>query len=254
MVKQSRFEGSAGTVRRVVATIEFINKADSSVAINDLVRYLQIPRSSAYGIVRKLMEADWLERKDGGYGIGKRLANLKFNHQSGLRLVTALEPIIDGLRDSSGETVQLSVMSGDKVLVVAKADGRQPISVISQVGIRTPINWSAAGRLLASATDDHELQKSLPSMIVSSPTGKAPTDPARILAEIRTARRRGYFSQVNQSILHAGSLSAAIRGRSGKCIAAISILAPEHRMRSRRREFLSLLLPAVRNASETLAE
>lgn len=255
MAKQLKVERGTGSVHRVVATVEFVSKAEDKVAISDLVRHLKIPRSSAYGIMRKLMEAKWLERKEGGYIIGTRLANLRFSQEGGKGLVAVLEPIIIQLRDSLEETIQLCVLGDDdKVLVIAKADGCQPISVTSQIGVRIPVNWSAAGRLLASAMDDQELRANLPAMIIPSPTGKAPTDPVQILSEIRSARKQGYFSQINQSMSNAGALSAAVLGSSGKCVAAISVLAPEHRMRTRRDEFLKILLPAAGAAAKLLVE
>src|ERR671926_410737 len=54
--------------------------------------------------------------------------------------------IVEELRDETGETVQLSVLENNVMLVLVKEESSKPIRIISRVGSRVPINWAAAGR------------------------------------------------------------------------------------------------------------
>ena len=58
--------------------------------------------------------------------------------------------IAEQLRDETGETVQLSVLDNDLMMVLLKEEGVRPLRIISQVGSRVPVNWAAAGRLLGA--------------------------------------------------------------------------------------------------------
>ena len=65
--------------------------------------------------------------------------------------------IAEELRDETGETVQLSVLENDLMMVLLKEEGIRPLRIISNVGSRVPVNWAAAGRLLVSDMDDKAL-------------------------------------------------------------------------------------------------
>ena len=80
--------------------------------------------------------------------------------------------IAEQLRDETGETVQLSVLDNDLMMVLLKEEGVRPLRIISQVGSRVPVNWAAAGRLLVSDMDDKALAVLLTATIRQSPTGE----------------------------------------------------------------------------------
>ena len=81
--------------------------------------------------------------------------------------------IVEELRDETGETVQLSVLENDMMMVLLKEEGVRPLRIISQVGSRVPVNWAAAGRLLVSDMDDKALAALLDGDDPAVPNGHA---------------------------------------------------------------------------------
>src|SRR5581483_313886 len=100
------------------------------------------------------------------------------------------------------ETVQLSVLENELMLVLVKEEGSQPIRIISRIGSRVPVNWAAAGRLLVSDLDDAALRGLLQRTVRPSPTGQAETNIGKLIAQIRRFRRQGYGIEINEANAH----------------------------------------------------
>jgi len=244
--------GGTRAVLRALGILELIMTSGKPVAVADVIRRLGIPKSTAYELVQTLAGAGYLEQHGGdkGLSLGRKLFELGSAYRSQVDLVRDGSRTIAALRDLTGETVQLSVLDGAMMLVLMKEEGSKPIRIVSQVGSRVPVNWAASGRLLVSDLDDRALEALLRSTVRQSPSGRAKLDVATLVAEVREARKRGYATEVNETNEHAGCVAAPVIDGSGRCIAAISVVAPSARLTARNR---ARLAGAVTDAARELS-
>lgn len=228
------------SVRRTLDIFELMLAAREPLSVTAVIEQLRIPKSTAYELVRMLVESGYLERgrRPGSHFLGRRLFELGMAYRSQVDLLKEGSHVVEALRDNTGETVQFSVLENEMMLVLLKEESRQPIRIISHVGTRVPVNWAAAGRLLVSDLPDAELRRLLEHSARPSPTGRAPTDVNTLVAQIRRARAQGYAVELNETNAHAGCVAAPVLDSSGRCVAAISIVAPEQRMQRKQRETL----------------
>ena len=84
----------------------------------------------------------------------------------------------------------------------------------------------------------------------SSPTGRSTTEVPKLIQQIRKFRKQGYATELNETNEHAGCVAAPVIDGSGRCVAAISIVAPEHRLGKQNREDL---IAKVRDAAARLS-
>ncbi|HVO04976.1 MAG TPA: IclR family transcriptional regulator [Candidatus Cybelea sp.] len=244
--------GGSRSVRRALEIFELMRKRGGPVVMTEITGTLGIPKSTAYDLVNTLTQTGYLAPagRNGGWFLGHKLFELGMAYRAQVDLLKDGAEIVEALRDMTGETVQLSVLDGPWMLVLLKEEGVKPLRIISQVGSRVPVNWAAAGRLLVSDFDDGRLKKFLKDTARQSPSGKANTDIASLVSEIRRFRKRGYAIEINEANEHAGCVSAPVIDGSGQCIAAISIAAPEQRLAKGNRE---KLIAAVRAAAARLS-
>ena len=249
-VKPGLDEGGR-SARRVLSIFEMMLGRGEPVTVAEVVAALGIPKSTAYELVRTLASAGYLERSGAAaYFLGRKLFELGMAYRSHVDLLKEGGKIVEELRDETGETVQLSVLESNVMLVLVKEESSKPIRIISRVGSRVPINWAAAGRLLVSDLPEPELRALLQRIVRPSPTGRAPTDPDELVRQIKRFRAQGYGIELNEANEHAGCVAAPVTDVSGRCVAAISIVAPEQRLQRRHRD---LLVAAVRRAAERLS-
>jgi DNA-binding IclR family transcriptional regulator len=239
------------SARRVLSIFELMLIRGEPVTVAELVTELAIPKSTAYELVRTLSAAGYIERSGATtYFLGRKLFELGMAYRSHVDLLKEGGKIVEELRDETGETVQLSVLENNVMLVLVKEESSKPIRIISRVGSRVPVNWAAAGRLLVSDLSEQELRVLLHRIVRPSPTGRAPTNPDELVRQIKRFRTQGFGFELNEANEHAGCVAAPVTDVSGKCVAAISIVAPEQRLQRRHRE---LLIAAVCRAAERLS-
>jgi len=244
--------GGSRSVRRVLEILEFLLQRGEPATVGAIVSSLRIPKSTTYELVRALSEAGYLEPagRSAGLYLGRKLFELGMAYRSQVDLLRDGSQIVEELRDATGETVQLSVLENDMMLVLLKEEGSRSIRIISRVGSRVPVNWAAAGRLLVSDLDDRTLSALLKRSVRQSPTGRSLTDAPKLIRQIRKFRKQGYATELNETNEHAGCVAAPVVDGSGRCIAAISIVAPEHRLGKQNREEL---IRKVREAAARLS-
>lgn len=247
--------GASKSVLRVIAMLDLIMHRAEPLSVQTLVQELGISRTTAYEIIRALVAGEYLERrgKAGHFFLGRRLFELGMAYREQVNLLKEAHELVEELRDETNETAQLSILDDNKMLVLLKSESNQSVAIISKIGSRIPINWAASGRLLVSNLTDEELREKLPSMIEPSPTGEAPTDVEVLIQEIKTAASRGYALQVRQSNPHTGAVSAPVFDSTKKCIATISVVTPDHRLkRQHQQPLINAVMRAAANLSKKL--
>lgn len=237
---------------RVLRMLDFVLAQGGSVRAGELTEGLGIPQSTTYELVRILMAEGYLEqgRERSELSLGRKLYELGMAYRSQVDLLRDGHGIVHGLSLELGETVQLSVLDQGRMLVLLKEEGTRPLRIISRIGSRVPVNWAAAGRLLVSDMAPGELEPWLAANIAPSPTGTAPLDLALLARQIREAKARGHAVEIGEANEHAGCVAAPVLDREGRCIAAISVAAPEFRLTDGGR---AKMIDAVRGAAQALS-
>lgn len=236
-----RSQGAASrSVQRALDIFQLLLVRGQPTTVKDIVAGLGIPKSSAYELVRTLADNGYLEpgAASGSFALGRKLYELGMAYRSQVDLLKEGGRVVEELCQKTGETVQLSVLEDGMMLVLLKEESPQPIRIISRIGSRVPVNWAAAGRLLVSDLDDMALQATLAEHVAPSPTGMASTDITKLVAQIRAFRAQGYGFELGEANAHAGCVAAPVIDGSGRCVAAISVVAPEQRLQAEDRSFL----------------
>lgn len=244
--------GGSRSVRRALEILTLISTRGEPLSVADIVTALGLPKSTAYELVRTLTDAGYVERmgRQGNLFLGRKLFELGMQYRAKIDLLDEGGRIVEALRDATGETVQFSVLDAGMMLVLMKEEGNQPLRIVSRVGSRIPVNWSAAGRLLVSDLDDAALQQLLAGTVAQSPTGRALTDVDALMQQVRKFRRQGFAIEINESNEHAGCVAAPVIDGRGRCVAALSVVVPEQRLRPAERD---RLVAALRSAAAKLS-
>jgi len=245
--------GGSRNVRRVLGILDLMLARGEPIDVAHIVKALKIPKSTAYELVRTLVETGLIEPRGRGSTLylGRKLYELGMAYRAQVDLLKDGGQIVEELRDLTGETVQLSVLEDGMMHVLIKEEGSGHIRIVSRIGSRVPVNWAAAGRLLVSDLDDKLLKELLTRTCRQSPSGKAMMDIPKLIRQIRRFRRQGYGTEINEVNEHAGCVAAPVIDGHGCCIAAISIVAPEQRLD---KSNIGMLAKSVMAAAKKLSQ
>jgi DNA-binding IclR family transcriptional regulator len=173
----------------------------------------------------------------GRFVLGPRLAELA-SAAGEDRLLASAGPVLAALRDHTGESAQLFRRQGDQRICVAAAEPPMGLRDSIPVGSSLTMLAGSAAQVLLAWEEPDRLHRGLQG--------------ARFTATaLSGVRRRGWAQTVSEREPGAASVSAPVRGPSGRVVAAISISGPIERIS---RQPGRLHAPAVTAAAAKLSE
>lgn len=219
---------SMPVIDRLSDLLELLEKRPAGSTIRDLALASALPRSTVYRCLNTL-ETHGLVRRapSGAYRPGPRLLALAARVPADpeeQRLAALAQPHLDRLSAATGEGSKLSVLAGDRALVIAVAQGgageRVAVGVVA--GKTYPIHAGAASKLLLAHMPAAEAAPLLAAPLPRL-TGRTVTDVARLAEELAQIRRRGYALDRGEFAASVHALATPVRDGSGRVVGALSI-------------------------------
>jgi IclR family transcriptional regulator, pca regulon regulatory protein len=193
--------------------------------ITDIATEVSLPLPTAYRIVMTLTSEGYLEYLPSGeYRPGVRVLTLGTAALRSLDLVELATPRLQELANATGETVNLAVLTGDRVLYLVRLRNSDLVTANIRVGSRLPAVYTSIGKLLLAFLGDAELER---TVTADSFTGSAGPNAKRSLDELRpelaTIRAQGWAMQDEELAYGLRSVAAPVRGESGAVIAGANL-------------------------------
>lgn len=143
---------------------------------------------------------------------------------SQIDLQARLRPVLVKAAERFGESVYLSVRSGDEVLCIDRVTGEAPIRVVPfDIGSRRPLGIGAAGiALIATETPERA------AAIMQSHAQAYATyglDVAAIACMVDACRRHGFSYNPGRFIRGVSGVGIAVQDDAGRVVAAINVTA-----------------------------
>ena len=133
-----------------VATVWRVLERAGSLSLADLTVATGIPRATLHRLA-VAMESQGLLRRDprGEFCLGWWLVSLGHAAENAFPLVALARPILERLRDSTGESVQLYVREGSARRCVVSFESTHGLRWIVPEGAQLPLSAGSAGHVLA---------------------------------------------------------------------------------------------------------
>lgn len=182
-----------------------------------LVSATQLARPTAHRLAVAL-EYHRLVARDaqGRFVLGPRLGELASSAGED-RLLASANPVLVALRDHTGESAQLFRRQGDQRVCVAAAERAIGLRDSIPVGATLSMKAGSAAQVLLAWEEPDRLHRGLHGASFTA-------------TNLSAVRRRGWSQSVAEREIGVASISAPVRGPSGRVIAAVSISGPVERM------------------------
>jgi len=218
--------------------------------LTDIAQHAALDISTARRILKDLEAAGFVERDpvNKHYVLGPQVYAMHHAMVDGLDLRGLARPSLIRLARRFGDTVILSVPMGWESVCLDLCFGDYPIRAnYLQVGSRRPLGVGAGSLALLSALDDIEAQAIMP-IVRQRLAARYPRFPeSDLVTAAQRARERGHAMLLDVVVEKMGGLGVAVRGPSGRAIAALSIAALNERIESREDELAQALTQEARD-------
>lgn len=213
-------------LERGVRVLFMLASERSELSLAQISERLGAPRSSVFRICYTLDQLGLLRRTPLGYGLGPRILSLGYDYLSSLDIVDIAQRELVSLRDDTGASAHLGVLSGMDVVYVSQVSSHRQLASRVAVGSRFPAHAMSMGRLLLSSLPPEELDTLYAGVVLEKFTQETPGTLDELKRKIAEDRDRGYV--ISRASFEAGivAVAAPVYGRDAKVAAAINISGP----------------------------
>lgn len=241
---------------RSLRALELLAHSAQGQALAEIAEALAMPKSGAHRLLGELVRLGYAAQDArGGYHLTPRLISVAFRHLASLGTVDAAQPVLEGLAETSGELVRLSVTDGARQVFVAKAQGaRGGLIYDPQMGEAAHLASMATGLAWLAQMSDAEAVARVEAQGLAAPgTGpNAPRDITDLRQRIARTRADGVAQAIDSSAPGMSALAAAItHPASGACLGTVSIGGPSARLTPAR---MAALREPLRHAARQLSD
>lgn len=229
------------TAGRTLDLFEAFAREGKPMSLSQLARAIDAPVSSCFGIVRTLEARGYLYEVKARAGFYP--TRLLFEHARAIAsrdpLAERFVPLLEKLRDQTGETVLLSKRLDRQAVYLAVFDGLHSIRYSPKVGEFRPLHASASGKALLGSLEPALRNELLGGMKLPRVTSRTITSRAALEADLEQARARGWYVTHGETVADLMALAVPVAA-SGE-IYSVALAGPMHRMEGALKRYTKLL-------------
>jgi len=234
------------------------NEQRPSWRVSDLAAAAGLPMPTVYRVVMTLVAEGYLDHLPGGeYRPGVRTLTLGTAALRSLDLVAIATPKLQELGQRTGETVNLAVLNGDRVLYLIRLRNSDLVTANIQVGSTLPAVHTSIGKLLLAHLDDKELRARVTDASFSTNHGpNAKLSLAELKQELGTIREQGWAMQDEELAYGLRSVAGPITTPDGRIVAGVNLAVQSRDWSTQRivRELKPVVLATCAEISALLSD
>ncbi|MFI7542298.1 IclR family transcriptional regulator [Actinoplanes sp. NPDC049599] len=193
--------------------------------VSDLAAASGLPMPTVYRVVMTLTAEGYLDHLPGGeYRPGVRTLTLGGAALRSLDLVALATPKLQRLGEATGETVNLAVLTGDRVLYLVRLRNSDLVTANIQVGSTLPAVHTSIGKLMLADLDEEELEQRITESSFPGqhgPNAKLSLDELR--QELAQIQEQGWALQDEELAHGLRSVAGPITGADGRVVAGVNL-------------------------------
>jgi IclR family transcriptional regulator, pca regulon regulatory protein len=210
---------------RVLELVELLAASARPLALKEIVAELDFPKSSAHALAQTLVSRGYVvQDANERYALAESCRHGFAGRAREARLIAMARPIMEALRDTSGETVMLSVRAPrGEVKRLAKCVSQQAVRYDIDLAAPTATYCTATGRVLLAHAGQEAIDAYLDRTELVAHTPFTVTDPARLREILAATHRDGVAISNQEFVFGSTGVAAPVRNREGEVIAALNL-------------------------------
>ncbi len=234
----------SGVLERTLGILEHLSRHGEGLELGVLAERLNIPRSGAHRLLTDLVAAGYVRqvREQGAYMLTTKLVSLGLTFLSHSGIIDIAQPLLQRLAELSGELVRLSVVDGERLTWVARAQGaRQGLRYDPDMGSDARLSCSSSGWAWLSTLPEEEALAVVARQGLGSRSEFGPNAPqtlAEVQAALQDTRTRGYAMTVDTYTEGLSAMSAPVRLAGQPALGVLTIAGPSARFKQERMQAL----------------
>ena len=240
------------TINKAMQILNLFSLEQPEWGVSDVARALELPKSTASGLMTSLADHGILSRTPKGrYRLGWWLFELSQTLLDTTEFRTEARSVMEELVRCWRETMHLAVLDDAQAVYVEKLQPTPAVKIkITRAGARLPAHSSGLGKVLLAHSEWEHVAGLLEDQGMPALTPNTITTLDTLAEELEQVRERGCAYDNEETLIGLCCVAAPIYGSEGKVVAAVSFSVPAYRFCPRKDEYTAAILDAGRLISK----
>jgi IclR family pca regulon transcriptional regulator len=240
---------------RGLAVIRAFDAQRPEQTLTDVAAATGLTRAGARRILLTLQTLGYVESEGRLFRLTPKILDLGFAYLTSMPFWNLAEPVMEELSAQVHESCSAAVLDRSEIVYVLRVPTHKIMTINLSIGSRLPAYCTSMGRVLLAALDERTLDETLNASPFHAHTPRTVVDREELKKLIAQVRQQGWALVDQELEVGLISLSAPIRNRQGRVIAAMNISGNAQRTSAKQmvKTFLDPLQNAARNVSELVA-
>jgi len=231
-----------------LSVIEAFGDDARRMSITDVAQKTGLDRASARRLLLTLVTLGYATHDGKFFALTHRILRLGQSYLSATTLTMVLQPYLDELSETSGQSCSASVLDETEIVYIARASQRRVMSINLNPGSRLPAYCSSMGRVLLAALPDEQVRQLLGNVPLEPHTELTITDMDELIEELGRIRAQGYALVDQELEMGLCSIAVPLLNKRGQTVAAINIGAPAASVPAS--QLVEQILPMLKRVAE----
>lgn len=212
-----------------------------------------LTRAAARRHLLTLAHLGYLETDGGWFWLAPKVLRFSGSYLATAQLPRAIQPTLNRLAATTGESFSAVVLDGDHVVIVARSGSAQ-LAYGLHLGARLPAHATSTGRVLLAAKGKAEFNAWMKGRELARLTGHTVADARTFRSLIEQVRSQDFCVASEEHELGVHAVAVPLRDMDGRTVAALNVVTTRQRLEARvlQKELLPLLWEAAREARALL--
>ena len=246
----------SGALEKSLAILEYLVAYPDGAALVRISTDLNMLRSGCHRTLQELIGYGYVRQmpQRGDYALTTKMASMGLSFLSRSGVVDIAQPVLARLAKTSEELVRLAIVDGERLTLVAKAQGaKSGLLYDPDMGIDLRLSCSAGGHAWLMTMPEEEAIERVSRQGLGQPRQfgpNAPTSLKALLAQLRQHARRGYAIIQDAYAPGMSSMAAPVRRKSEPATGVLVVAGPSVRFTAKS---MARLGPELVAAADELA-
>ncbi|WP_225728239.1 MULTISPECIES: IclR family transcriptional regulator [unclassified Nocardia] len=229
-LEESGRTAAVQSVDRALLVMEIIAKLGQA-GVTEIAAELGVHKSTVSRLVAVLESRGYVEQlsERGKYRLGFSIVRLAGSTSAQADLVGQSQGACNALAAESGETTNIAVLDGDRIINIVEAIGPGSIALRSWVGQSCPAHATSSGKVLLAALEPAALRKLVGTKLAGY-TANTVTKVTDLTAELAGVRQQGWAGVREELEIGLNAVAVPVYDSSGSVVAALSVSGPSYRL------------------------
>ncbi len=216
---------------------------------------LELPQASLFRMLTTLVDAGYAVReKNSVYFLNGKLLRVAHQAMAHYSLPPLADPVMQSLRDETGESVMLAVLHGNEGVVIHQVVSEQAVKVVLEIGHHFPLHSAAPAKAILAFLPEEQREKLIETITFTAFTKNTIITPQDYRRELETVRKEGAAFDRGEELDDLRCVAAPVFDPQNQTVAAVWITGPASRLTKKKmKTFAAFVKEAAAKISKKLS-